>query len=79
MYSVSPIYRKTDERGPVTRNSRDKLNSIYGIFIIAVAAVIGAIAGSWVLFLLAAVGLFTVFAQTGQIRSPNDRKRNKRR
>lgn len=63
----------------MTRNSRDKLNSIYGIFIIAVAAVLGAIAGSWMLFILVAAGLFTVFAQTGLIRSPSNRKRNKRR
>ena len=63
----------------MTRNSRDKLNSIYGICAIAVAAVIGAITGSWVLFVLIAASLFAVFSQTGQIRSPNDRKRNKRR
>jgi uncharacterized membrane protein YdjX (TVP38/TMEM64 family) len=55
------------------------LNAIYGIFIIAVAAMIGAIAGSWVLFVLIAAGLFGVFIQTGQIRFPSDRRPNKRR
>ncbi len=63
----------------MTRSSRDKLNAIYAVGAIAVAALFGAIAGSWVLFVLVAVGLFGVFVQTGQIRSPNDRTRNKRR
>ena len=79
MNRILPVYRKTDERGPLTRNSRDKLNSIYGICAIAVAAVFGAITGSWVLSVLIAAGLFGVFIQTGQIRFPSDRRPNKRR
>ena len=63
----------------MTRSSRDKLNAIYAIGTIGLAAVFGAIAGSWVLFVLVAAGLFGVFIQTGQIRFPSDRRPNKRR
>ena len=61
------------------RSSRDKLNGIYGIGAIGIAAVFGAIAGSWLLFVLVAAGLFAVFIENGQIRSPNNRTRSKRR
>ena len=63
----------------MTRSSRDKLNAIYGVFIIAVAALFGAFAGSWLLFVLVAAGLFGVLIQTGLVRSSNDRTRSKRR
>ena len=63
----------------MTRSSRDKLNAIYAVGAIGVAAVFGAIARSWVLFVLIAIGLFAVLFQTGLVRSSNDRKRNKRR
>ena len=63
----------------MTRSSRDKLNAIYAIGAIGVASVFGAIAGSWVLFILIAGGLLGVFFSTGQIRPPSDRTRNKRR
>jgi hypothetical protein len=63
----------------MTRSSRDKLNSIYAGAAIGIAAVFGAIARSWVLFILIAASLFAVFGQTGQIRSPSDRRRNKRK
>ena len=63
----------------MTRSSRDKLNAIYAVGAIGVAALLGAIAGSWLLFLLVAVGLVGVFIQTGQIRLADDRKRNKRK
>ena len=63
----------------MTRSSRDKLNTIYAIGSIGVAAVFGAIAGSWLLFVLIAAGLFAVFIENGQIRSANNRTRSKRR
>ena len=63
----------------MTRSSRDKLNAIYAIGAIGLAAVFGAIAGSWVLFILIVGGLLGVFFSTGLIRSANDRTRNKRR
>ena len=63
----------------MTRSSRDKLNAIYAVGAIAVAAVMGAIAGSWMLFILIAGGLLGVFIQSGLIRSANDRTRNRRR
>jgi uncharacterized membrane protein YhiD involved in acid resistance len=55
------------------------LNAIYAGAAIGIAAVFGAIARSWVLFVLIVASLFAVFNQTGQIRSQNDRKRNRRR
>jgi uncharacterized ion transporter superfamily protein YfcC len=63
----------------VTQNAKDKLDLIFGATAVGIAAVFGAIASSWLLFLLIAGGLFGVFVQTGLIRSANDRTRNKRR
>ena len=63
----------------MTRSSRDKLNAIYGVFIIAVAALFGAFAGSWLLFVLVTAGLLAVLVQTGLIRSASDRTRTRRR
>ena len=70
----------------MTLNSREKLNGIFagaaiGIAAaaIGIAAVFGAASQSWVIFVLVAAGLFAVFSQTGQIRSPRDRKRNRRK
>jgi len=63
----------------MTRSSRDKLNAIYAIGAIGIAAVFGAISGSWLLFILIAGGLLGVFISTGQIRSATDRTRTRRR
>lgn len=63
----------------MTRSSRDKLNAVCAGGAIVIAAVIGAIAQSWLLFVLVAVGLLTVLIQTGLVRSSNDRTRSKRR
>jgi threonine/homoserine/homoserine lactone efflux protein len=63
----------------MTRSSRDKLNSIYAGAAIGIAAVFGAIAGSWLLFILVAAGLFAVLSETGLVRSSNDRTRTRRR
>jgi hypothetical protein len=63
----------------MTRSSRDKLNAIYAGGTIGVAAVIGAIGKSWLLFVLVAAGLFGVLNQTGLIRSSNDRTNTRRR
>ena len=63
----------------MTRSSRDKLNAIYAVGAIGVAAVFGAISGSWLLFLLVAVGLVGVFIQTGQIRLADDRTHRRRK
>ena len=63
----------------MTRSSRDKLNAIYAGAAVGIAAVFGAIGGSWLFFLLIAGGLFAVFFSTGLIRSANDRTRSKRR
>lgn len=63
----------------MTRSSRDKLNGIYATGAIALAAVLGAIGGSWLLFVLIAAGLLTVLVQTGLIRSANGQTRGNRR
>ena len=63
----------------MTRSSRDKLNAIYAIGAIGLAAVFGAISGSWVLFILIAAGLLGVFFSTGQIRPADERMRNRRK
>ena len=63
----------------MTYDSRDKLNAIYAAGAVVVAAVIGAIAQSWLLFVLVAAGLFGVFIRNGQIRSPRDRTQKRRR
>ena len=63
----------------MTYNSRDKLNAIYAAGTVGVAALLGAIAQSWVLFVLIAAGLISVFVSTGQIRLPNERTRTKRK
>ena len=60
-------------------SSRDKLNAIFAAGTIAVAAVMGAIAGSWVLFLLIAGGLFGVCFGTGLIRLDDVPRRKRRR
>jgi hypothetical protein len=63
----------------MTHTSRDKLNASHAAGAIGVAAVIGAITQSWLLFLLIAGALIAVSVATGEIRLPNQRKPNKRR
>ena len=48
----------------MTQNAKDKLNLIFGASAVGVAAVFGAIGGSWFLFLLIAGGLLGVFLQS---------------
>jgi hypothetical protein len=63
----------------LNRNAKDKLNASHAVGAIGIAAVIGVVAQSWVLFSLVAVGLVAVSVATGEIRLPTNRKPNKRR
>jgi hypothetical protein len=63
----------------MTKNAKDKLKLILGGGAVILAALIGAIAGSWMLFLLVVAGLLTVCVQTGLIRGSNGPTRTRRR
>ena len=52
----------------VSGTARDKLNIGCGAAAIGIAAVFGAITQSWLLFILVAAGLLTVFFRFGLIR-----------
>ena len=52
----------------MTRSAKDKLNGVYAIGAIGIAALIGVAGQSWMLFMLVVGGLLAVFIGTGQIR-----------
>ena len=54
----------------MTRSSRDKLNSFHLMGAIGIAAIVAAVSGSWLLFLLVAGGLIGASMITGEVRPP---------
>lgn len=52
----------------LSQTSKDKLNAVHLGGAVGVAAIIAAVAGSWVLFVLVAVALIGASLATGEIR-----------
>ena len=62
----------------MTRDSRDKLNAIHITGAITFAAVLAAIAQSWVLFVVIAAALIAASVMTGEVRPPRRVRRSRR-
>lgn len=62
----------------MTKNAREKLNSIYMAWIFVVATIVGLISGSWGLFLIAIIILIAASIATNEIRFPPQRPRRRR-
>ena len=77
--SIGKAKKRHQQENPLSRNAKDKLNASHAVGAIGIAAVIGIVAQSWVLFILVAAGLIAVSLATGEIRLPTNRKPSKRR
>ena len=63
----------------MTKNAREKLNSIYLFWIFVVATIVGLISGSWGLFIVAIITLIAASIATNEIRFPQQRPPRRRR
>ena len=61
----------------MTKNARDKLNSIYLTWIFVIATIVGLISGSWGLFIVTFITLIVASIATHEIRLPPPPRRKR--